>query len=153
MITNTVNVYGERQDIEKFVPKCIKLLLGDEIIPIHSNPDRTEAGTRYYIHARMVADAIRFILERGVHGDSYNITTDTEIDNLKMAQFIASVMDKELKYEMVDFHSDRPQHDLAYSLKGDKLEKMGWQPSIDVWETLRRTVEWTLEPQNRKWLE
>jgi dTDP-glucose 4,6-dehydratase len=153
MITNTVNVYGERQDIEKFVPKCVKYLLEGKIVPIHSNPDRTEAGTRYYIHARMVADAVLFILERGTHGSSYNITTDTEIDNLKMAQFIASVMDKELKYEMIDFHSERPQHDLAYSLRGDKLEEMGWNPGMDVWETLRRTIEWTLEPRNRKWLE
>jgi dTDP-glucose 4,6-dehydratase len=37
---------------------------------------------------------------------------------------IAKVQGKELQYEMSDFHSARPGHDLRYSLSGKKT--LGW---------------------------
>ena len=40
-----------------------------------------------------------------------------------MAQIIADVQGKELKYEMV-FHST----DLRYALSGEKMKEMGWVP-------------------------
>ena len=68
-----------------------------------------------------------------------------------MAQMIARVMDKELDYEMVDFHADRPGHDLRYGLDGKKLFDMGFQLPLNFEESLAKTVKWTLE--NIKWLE
>ena len=68
-----------------------------------------------------------------------------------MAQLIAKFMNKELEYEMVDFHSDRPGHDLRYGLDGNKLFKMGFKLPLNFEDSLRKTVEWTLE--NKKWLE
>ena len=59
-------------------------------------------------------------------------------------------MGKELRYEMVDFHSSRPGHDLRYALDGTKLEKMGWEVPYSIEESLKNVVEWTL--QNEKWL-
>jgi len=44
---------------------------------------------------------------------------------LELAKMIASIIGKELKYEMVDFHSSRPGHDLRYSLDGTKMKQMG----------------------------
>ena len=32
---------------------------------------------------------------------------------------------------MVDFHSDRPGHDLRYGLDGTKMKNMGWSLPID----------------------
>ena len=43
-----------------------------------------------------------------------------------MAQLIAETIGKPLNYKMVDFHSDRPGHDLRYGLDGGKMRKMGW---------------------------
>ena len=60
-------------------------------------------------------------------------------------------MNKELRYEMVDFHSSRPGHDLRYGLDGSKLFEMGFKLPINFEESLRKTVQWTLE--NQKWLE
>ena len=58
---------------------------------------------------------------------------------------------KDLKYEMVDFHSDRPGHDLRYGLDGSKLFNMGFKLPLNFEESLEKTVKWTLE--NQKWLE
>ena len=73
------------------------------------------------------------------------------MSNLEMAQLIAKFMNKELEYEMVDFHSDRPGHDLRYGLDGNKLFNMGFKLPLNFEESLRKTVEWTLG--NEKWLE
>jgi dTDP-glucose 4,6-dehydratase len=68
-----------------------------------------------------------------------------------MAQLIAKCMNKKLKYEMVDFHSSRPGHDLRYSLSGEKMKKLGWQPSIKLTERIKQVVDWSLNNQN--WIE
>ncbi len=151
MIVNVMNAFGERQHVEKFIPLCMKKLLNNEKIYIHSYPDKKTAGTRFYIHGRNIAAAVLFLIKNGEIGEKYNISGEKEVSNLEMAQYIAKFMNKELDYEMVDFHSDRPGHDLRYGLDGSKLFNMGFKLPLNFEESLRKTVEWTLD--NQKWLE
>ena len=151
MIVNVMNAFGERQHVEKFIPLCIKKLLNNEKIYIHSYPDKKTSGTRFYIHARNIAEAVLFLIKNGTLGEKYNISGEREVSNLEMAQMIAKFMNKELDYELIDFHSGRPGHDLRYGLDGNKLFSMGFNLPINFEESLRKTVEWTLE--NQKWLE
>ena len=151
MIVNVMNAFGERQHVEKFIPLCVKKLLNNEKIYIHSYPDKKTSGTRFYIHARNIAEAVLFLIKNGTIGEKYNISGEREVSNLEMAQMIAKFMHKELDYELIDFHSSRPGHDLRYGLDGTKLFEMGFKLPINFEESLRKTVEWTLE--NQKWLE
>lgn len=148
---NVMNAFGERQHVEKFIPKVIRQIQRGEKVLIHSYPDKTTSGTRFYIHARNIAAAVLFLIKKGVIGESYNLTGEREISNLEMAQHIAAVMGKELNYELVDFHSSRPGHDLRYGLDGAKMESMGWKMPVGFDEAITRTVKWTLA--NPKWLE
>ena len=75
--------------------------------------------------------------------------SSTSLNNLQLAQIIADVQGKELKYEMVDFHSARPGHDLRYALSGEKMKKMGWVPK-DIRDRIKEVVEWTLA--NERWI-
>lgn len=159
IITNTMNVIGERQHQEKFVPLVIKNILDSRVIHIHSNKNKTKAGTRFYIHARNVADALLFIInntDEVLSKDDatlgkFNIVGEKEIDNLTLAKKIAGILGMELKYELTDFHSSRPGHDLRYALDGSKLEKLGWKPPSDFYTSLRKTVEWTVN-HKKEWL-
>lgn len=151
IIVNVMNAFGERQYVEKFIPKCVKYILEGKILEIHCNNDCTVPGSRFYIHGRNIATAVLFLLKNGVIGDKYNVTGEKEVNNLEMAQFIANVMDKELKYDMVNFHEDRPGHDERYALDGSKLIEMGWKLPLNFEESLRKTVLWTLD--NMEWLE
>ena len=151
MIVNVMNAFGERQHVEKFIPLCMKKLLNNEKIYIHSYPDKKTSGTRFYIHGRNIAAAVLFLIKNGKIGEKYNISGEREVSNLEMAQYIAKFMNRELDYEMVDFHSDRPGHDLRYGLDGSKLFNMGFYLPLNFEESLRKTVVWTLE--NKKWLE
>tara|TARA_B000000477_G_C6094884_1_gene229448 strand:+ start:1612 stop:2604 length:993 start_codon:yes stop_codon:yes gene_type:complete len=152
MIVNVMNAFGERQHVEKFIPLCIKKIMNNETIEIHSYPDKKRSGTRFYIHGRNIAAAVLFLINKGSIGEKYNIAGEKEVSNLEMAQLIAGYMKKELQYKMVDFHSDRPGHDLRYGLDGTKLFNMGFSLPLNFEESLRKTVEWTLLKENIKWL-
>ena len=86
------------------------------------------------------------------NGDKFNVVGSEEIDNLALAQRIADIQGKELVYEMVDFHSSRPGHDLRYALCGEKMKEMGWQPK-PLTDRLVETVEWYASPENNLWLD
>lgn len=150
IIINVMNAFGERQHVEKFIPKVIKSLLKDEEIYIHTD-EKKVPGSRFYIHARNIASAVSFILEKGEIGEKYNITGEKEVDNLELAQTIARIMGKKLKCNLVNFHKDRPGHDLRYALNGNKLFSMGWELPKNFEESLEKTINWTLE--NNEWLE
>ena len=159
-ITHTMNVFGERQHPEKFIPMCIKKIRDGESVTIHSDKSKTIPGSRHYIHAEDVAEAIYFLLTNKINFDvdfggakcpKFNIVGSEEIDNLQLAKTIAASQGKELKYDMVDFHSSRPGHDLRYSLSGEKMKQLGWQPSIKLTERIKQVVQWSLNNQN--WIE
>lgn len=149
-ITHTMNVFGERQHPEKFIPMTISNVRKGNKVTIHSNKEKTRAGSRFYIHAKSVASAVMFVLRYGRFGEKYNIVGEREVSNLELAQAIADVQGLPLDYEMVDFHSARPGHDLRYALDGTRLESMGWVPEQNFKESLTETVDWTLK--NNHWL-
>lgn len=153
IITHTMNVFGERQHPEKFIPLCIKKILNGETVTIHADKTKTKSGTRYWIHARNVCKALLFINENGTIGDKYNIVGEKEVSNLEMAEFIADIIEKEISFEMVDFHSSRPGHDLAYGLDGTKLKSMGFEYPKTFEESLKKTILWYLNSEEkRRWL-
>lgn len=145
MRVNVMNAFGEMQHTEKFIPKVIQKVLKGETVHIHSYPDKKRSGTRFYIHARNIAAAVLFLIKNGKLGESYNITGEKEVSNLEMAQIIAKVIGKDLKYEMVDFHSSRPGHDLRYGLDGTKMQKMNWKLPVSFDKSLEKTIRWELE--------
>ncbi len=151
MSVNVMNAFGQRQHVEKFIPMTIKNVLHGNKVLIHSYPNKERAGSRFYIHARNIAEAVLFLTKKGELGEKYNIVGEKEVDNLELAQFIANVVGKPLNYEMVDFHSKRPGHDLRYSLCGEKMNSIGWEIPVGFEEALTKTIEWTLE--NQRWLE
>jgi len=138
---------------------CIKRIRDGEAITIHSDETKTIPGSRHYIHAEDVSDALLFLLSRdtivetgnygGAKCPKFNIVGAEELNNLQLAQIIADVQGKELKYEMVDFHSTRPGHDLRYALSGEKMKKMGWEPQ-NIRDRIHEVVEWTLA--NERWI-
>lgn len=144
-ITHCMNVFGERQHPEKFIPLCVRKIIHEEEVIVHSDQTKTKSGSRYYIHARNVANAVYFLLNKFEQREKYNIVGEKEVTNLKLAQTIANILGKELKYKFVDFHSSRPGHDLRYSLDGTKMEKLGWRIPLTFEESLESTVKWIAE--------
>jgi len=161
VVTHTMNVFGERQHPEKFIPMVIQKARDGELVTVHSDPTKTVAGSRHYIHAKDVADGLMFILENlqdykhtgdygGAKCPKFNLVGPEEIDNLSLTKMIAAAVGKELVYEMTDFHSSRPGHDLRYALSGELLKSLGWEPKIKFSDRVKEVVDWTLV--NTRWL-
>ena len=158
-ITHTMNVFGQRQHPEKYIPMCISKINKGEMVTIHSDNTKTIPGSRHYIHAEDVSDAVLFLLNNkldleiewgGAKCPKFNIVGAEEINNYDLAQLIADSQNKPLNYQYVDFHSSRPGHDLRYALDGDKMKNLGWSPSKSVRQRISEVVKWTLD--NDRWL-
>lgn len=157
ILTNTMNIIGERQDPEKFVPMVIRSVLAKKPVTIHGSAEAI--GSRFYLHARNQADALLFLSqftdvalrsEGYDRPDRYHVVGEREVDNLEMAKMIAEFAGHDLAYEFVDFHSTRPGHDLRYALDGTKLGELGWVPPVPLEKSLERTVHWSME--HHAWL-
>lgn len=160
VITHTMNVFGERQHPEKFIPMTIQRVRDSEKVFIHANKEKTKAGSRHYIHAQDVADGLMFILDlknykhQGDFGNAkcpkFNLVGPEEINNLDLAKKIAKVQNRELIYELIDNHSSRPGHDLRYSLSPNLLKSLGWEPKIKLSKRIEEVVNWSLK--SKRWL-
>lgn len=158
IITNTMNNFGEMQSPSKYTAKIQNLVEKDETVTVHSV--NGEIGTRYYLHSRNAADAILYILKNTsptLHKpgkidmpDRYNVVGDAQVDNLELAQIVAKLMNKGLKFDLVDFHTSQPGHDLHYGLDGTKLKELGWEPPVDFETSMLNTIKW--QQENRLWL-
>lgn len=155
IITRTMNVFGERQDPEKFIPKTVRAVLHEEKITIHGILE-TGISSRCWIHARNVCDALLFLMEEGEPGEYYNIVGE-ERSVLDLANRISQIvrgraLDLSKEVEFVDFHSTRPGHDMRYALSGEKLKAMGWEPKFSLALSFDRMIRWMIREENRKWL-
>lgn len=155
VITNTMNTIGTCQDKEKFLPKIIWKIATDQPIEIYSDTlgDGTiKIGTRYYIHAENHADVFVWLSDKPVsyysaetqRPDRYNVVGDIELNNLQLAEMVADLMGKKLKYKLVKSNSARPGYDRRYALNGEKLNRLGWKPPLDFKEGLKQIIDWTL---------
>lgn len=161
VITNTMNMIGERQDSEKFLPMLIGRISRGEEVTIHGN--EKAVGSRFYLHARNFADALLFLAKLRPPAkyrdcaesalmvpDRFNVVGEEEVDNLALAQQVAAILCKPLKHRLVDFHAARPGHDRRYALDGGKLSSLGWKAPIPLWDSVQRTIDWTLA--HKEWL-
>jgi dTDP-glucose 4,6-dehydratase len=159
-ICHTMNVFGQRQHPEKYLPKSIKNIRDGGVITVHADPVTNQPGSRFYVHVSDVADALMHILGLdstrfepdygGAKCPKFNIVGNEEIDNVELIKIIGKVMDKKVNYELVDFNKSRPGHDLRYSLSGEYMKSLGWEPRIRLRDRIEEVVHWTLE-QNH-WL-
>ena len=163
MITRTMNVFGERQHPEKFVPKTAKAILNNENVVIHGLPGNI--SSRKWIHARNVCDALIFLMDKGEiiekkhqndpsHG-IYHIVGE-ESNALGLANRISRIIKgrelEPLGIEYVDFHRTRPGHDVRYSLDGSKLKNLGFEYKMSLEQSFDKMIQWMIEPKNRRWL-
>jgi len=143
-VTRCTNNYGPRQAPEKLIPKTILLAERNKKIPIYG----AGKNIRDWIYVLDHCDAILKVLFKGKKGDSYNISANNEIDNLRIVKKILKIMGK--PEELIEFIVDRPGHDFRYSLNSNKIRRnLSWKPAHKLEQGLEKTIEWY--QQNREW--
>ena len=143
--TYVMNVFGEGQCHDRYIPTLIKSINYDNSVDIHCDKKSTTALSRNYLHVDDVCSAIYFLLKNGLPGERYNIVSKEYTDNLRLAETISQVLKKKLKYKLVAT-SNNKQHALSL-LNGQKLWDMGWSPRKTLFDSLK---EYTINSINNK---
>ena len=160
VVVNIMNMFGERDKQERFVPLAIRAVLDGDEVPLHGRwresaaretvaLESWEPSSRCWLHARNFADALRWVLTEttpAAYGtaqrpDRWHVAGE-EHDVLEVAQHIADAAGKPLRYRWVDYHSSRPGHDHRYALDASKIAAAGWKAPVPFAESLERTVRW-----------
>ena len=154
VISNCSNNYGENQFPEKLLPLFINNIRHRKALPVYGDGLFTRDWLYVVDHAR----AIDLIYHEGKQGDTYNIGGFNEWTNISLVKLLCKVMDEKLgnkigaSEELITFVKDRPGHDKRYAIDAGKINKeLGWEPSLQFEEGLRKTVDWYLN--NQRWLD
>ncbi|MEJ8476989.1 GDP-mannose 4,6-dehydratase [Roseibium algae] len=131
------NVYGIRQFPEKLIPRSIIEIIKGGYIPVHGSG----RNRRHYLLAQEAAEAIYFIAYHGVTFETYNIGSVEEFENIDVIGKICRVMDINVD-DVVKFVEDRPFNDRRYAINAQKLEKLGFQPSVTFDVELPKIIDW-----------
>ena len=87
------------------------------------------------------------IYKKGKSGESYNIGTGNDYNNLNLTKLLLKVVkDKKIKIGnkvKIKFVKDRPGHDLRYALDCKKITStLKWRPSKNFETGLKETFDW-----------
>ena len=137
IITRCTNNYGPRQFAEKLIPKTFILAKQDKKIPIYGKG----TNIRDWIFVDDHCDGILSSLLHGKSGQSYNISGNNELDNMKIVKNILSLMNK--SEDQIEFVEDRPGHDFRYSIDSSKISKeLNWKVKTNFEDGLKKTIQW-----------
>ena len=154
LITNCSNNYGPYQFPEKLIPLMILNAVEQKSLPVYGDGQHIRDWLFVEDHCR----AITLTLEEGSLGNTYNIGGDIERTNLQVVRAICDLVDESFgraagtTQSLIRFVEDRPGHDRRYAIDASKIRsELGWQPSVDFDEGLRKTVAWYL--REKSWVE
>ena len=136
VIVRSSNNYGPYQYPEKVIPLFVTNLLEGRKVPLYGEG----RNVRDWLYVRDNCKAIDLVLRSGLSGEAYNIGAGQEKTNLELTHAILGIMGA--GDESIQYVTDRPGHDLRYSVDSSKLKGLGWSPQRDFESGLRETVEW-----------
>lgn len=153
VISNCSNNYGPNHFPEKLIPLMINNIIHNKQLPVYGEGLNVRDWLYVIDHAR----AIDVIFHTGKIGETYNIGGHNEWTNIDLVNLLCDVMDEKLdrtegsSRKLISYVKDRAGHDLRYAIDATKLkEELGWEPSLQFEEGLRKTVDWYLS--HNDWL-
>ena len=150
VISNCSNNYGPNQYPEKLIPLFIKNICEGKPLPVYGKGENVRDWLYVEDHAR----AIDLIFHKGGVAETYNIGGNNEWRNIDLIHLLIKEVDHQLGNEeghslpLISYVTDRAGHDLRYAIDSSKLQReLGWSPSLQFEEGIRRTVAWYLKEQ------
>jgi dTDP-glucose 4,6-dehydratase len=144
IITNCSNNYGPKQHPEKLIPKMIYNIINNKPLPIYGNGK----NSREWIYVKDHCEALLKIFKSGEIGETYNIGSNKNLNNIEICKNLLNVAKKNIKIGKkvkIKFIKDRPGHDKRYALDSSKLiKKLKWKPKTNFLDGINKTFIWYL---------
>lgn len=154
IVTNCSNNYGPYQFPEKLIPLFINNIRHRKPLPVYGKGENVRDWLYVEDHAR----AIDLIFHKGKIAETYNIGGFNEWKNIDLIKVIIKTVDRLLGHpegyslDLITYVTDRKGHDLRYAIDSSKLKReLGWEPSLQFEEGIKKTVKWYLE--NQAWMD
>lgn len=138
-IVRTCNNYGPRQFPEKLIPFFLHLARQNKPLPLYGDGGQR----RCWLHVDDFCAALLHLFDDFPVGETFNIGSQTELENRKVADQIVVATGSQSELKLVP---DRPAHDGAYRIDSSRFEeRYGRIGERDFASGLKETVDWYLE--------
>ncbi len=136
VVTRGSNTFGPTQYPEKVIPLFISNALGGKTLPLYGDGRQVRNWIYVDDHCRGILHA----LKKGKAGEIYNISSETELENIVLTRLILKVLGK--PESLIEHVTDRLGHDRRYAISSAKLRALGWKEKHPFDEAFRSTVLW-----------
>lgn len=138
VITRAANVYGPGQQLYRIIPRTILFIMLGMKLKLHGGG----SSSRSFIHISDVCDATWRLMENGVDGATYHISTSEVISIRDLVERICMMLGVDFE-DVVEFTNDRVGKDSAYHLDSSKIQaNIGWKSNISLESGLMECISW-----------
>jgi len=134
------NNFGPRQHKEKFIPTILKNLALNKKIPVYGNGKQI----REWTYVKDTCKAVIHIIAHGNYGETYNISSNVEKENIDIVNMICNYMNIQMK-QHVEHVKDRLGHDIRYSVNSKKLLDIGFAFQSSFINNMEETIKFYLK--------
>ena len=141
------NLYGPNDNFSEkdshVIPGLIKRMHKAKVTNAESfNIWGTGGPLREFLFVDDLSKAVEFLIDKKVETDLLNVGSGNEITIKNLAEKIKKVID--YKGELI-FDRSMPDGNPRKLIDSQKINNLGWEPSIDLDEGLKITYSWFLE--------
>ena len=161
-ISNCSNNYGPYQFSEKLIPLIINNILINKALPVYG--DGKQIRDWLYVDDHNLG--IDLILNKGKIGETYNIGTNNEKQNINLVNLICELIDNKFKENnslkqkypdappannkksntLITHITDRLGHDRRYAINTDKIKtNLNYAPRESFKNAIKKTIDWYLK--------
>lgn len=130
IITRSSNNFGFYQHPEKLIPKVFLNACQNKPIPLYKN---SKFHKRNWIFVEDNVSAINLVLQKGKLGETYNISSKTEMTNIEMIEkiinFCKQNINPKASKNLIKISPERPNDDERYFINTNKIESLGFVPT------------------------
>lgn len=128
------NIFGQRQFVHNFVPSIIKSII--DKTPINIRGDGM--AQREWMHVDDFIESLLLIIEKGLPGEIYNVSSGYELRNIELCQKICNIAHS--GHNLIT-NIDADDSDMRNGCSADKIKQLGWSPKVKLNDGLRNVIE------------
>jgi dTDP-glucose 4,6-dehydratase len=117
-------------------------VLNNSKVPIYGNGMQIKD----WIHVQDNCSAILHVLEKGLNGEIYNISSKQEFTNIEVFHEICNILGR--GHDLLSYVKDGSGHDFRYSITNDKIKQLGWTPDWKFKDGIVHCIKWY---ENNPW--
>ena len=139
LFSRSVNVYGSHQLLYRILPRTIIYAKLNKKLTLHGNGN----SKRSFIHIDDVVTAYFDILEKGIVGETYHISSSEGLISIcNLVKKICNIVGRDFK-SFIELTDENFGQDFSYNLNSNKLRALNnWNDKVELQKGILITNKW-----------